>query len=146
MPFRVGKLAVDVAEQRMAAPGFCQELSKCYGYTRCIGETRICFWPTIIGCRYFITRCFGFTIGCPYGSIDPCDWSFYREDPGMDPGDLRTLVDELRNTLPMLEEAAKKGGFGGPQTVEQAEVLEQHLQSALKEVQAQKESLRKGTK
>lgn len=142
--FRVRDLMIQVAQanpQLACLPihSFCHWFS-CHWFTPC-------HWHTPGGCWPLFT-CPGGSIICGPLSPDPCGViSPYVGDPGefvVQPEDLSVLKEQLKQALVNIERQERAlEEADRPQTVEEAEALEEKLKEAIKELQVRKEELKK---
>ena len=147
MSFRFQDLMIDIVPKDIAHVG-------CYLATACASPTRLCRLPTFKMCP--LLTCKGISyVQCEVGTRDitvtivtcggtiRCGGSVVDIDRREALDDLAVLKRELHASLEQVEAQEKAlQAEGGLQTRAQAEQLEQQLQTALREVQAQKEKLK----
>ncbi len=146
MSFRFSDLIVDVVPEANI------KFYTCYLGTACPNPSYLCRIPTFKLCP--LATCKGNTyVACELGTRPPftdcggtiwgCGGTVIDVNPGDLVSDLATLKQALHTALEHVDAQEKvlRGG-GGLRTRAEAEAVESKLQSALKEVQAQKANLK----
>ena len=153
--FKVKNLMVDVVSAKaaeIAGPICLFPTNACHHFTlqcrlntlACADHTMVCRDPTVFGC--FKGSCF-ISDGCGVNystCMDTRLWVIDMERLVINPDDIKVVQGHLNEALKELRVRGEEVTQDmQPQTVQQAEMLEDHLKAALEEVQAVKKNLGK---